>query len=214
MASVNVIFHSVSGHTFRLAEAIAEGVAEVARCQAKLLLIGEPTREPITMPGLEKRQHEYSHVAKASIEDLVNCDGLALGSPIYWGGMSYAMKHFLDSAARLWALPTPEKPIRAPNLARKPATVFTAGGSGLVNDPGIVNLWMALGCFGMTIVTLGLGAPHISEPARFDGGSPLGAGSFSRRPGPHPTEVELEIARAQGRNLAEVTRAWTERTVD
>ena len=53
MASVNVIFHSVSGHTFRLAEAIAEGVAEVPRCQAKLLLIGEPNgAKPITMPGL------------------------------------------------------------------------------------------------------------------------------------------------------------------
>ena len=215
MASVNVIFHSVSGHTFRLAEAISEGVAEVPRCQAKLLLIGEPNgAKPITMPGLEKRHHDYSHVREATIQDIVDCDGLALGSPVYWGGMSYATKHFLDSAARLWALPSPDKPVKAPNLARKPATVFTAGGSGLGNDPGIISLWTTLGFFGMTIVTLGIGAPHISDPARFDGGSPLGAGSFSRRPGPHPTDVEIAIARAQGRYLAEVTRAWTERSID
>ena len=54
MPKINVIFHSVSGHTFRLAEAIAEGVAEVPRCQANLLLISEPNgAKPITMPGLE-----------------------------------------------------------------------------------------------------------------------------------------------------------------
>ena len=116
MANVNVIFHSVSGHTFRLAEAIAEGIAEVPRCQSKLLLIGEPNgAKPITMPGLEMRHHDYSHLHEATIQDLVDCDGLALGSPVYWGGMSYATKHFLDSAARLWALPSPDKPVKAPN---------------------------------------------------------------------------------------------------
>ena len=128
--------------------------------------------------------------------------------------MSYAMKHFLDSAARLWVLPTPDKPVKAPDLGSKAGYRFHSGRQRVVNDPGIISLWTALGCFGMTIVTLGLGAPHISEPARFDGGSPLGAGSFSRRPGPHPTDVEIAIARAQGRYLAEVTRAWTERTID
>lgn len=215
MPKINVIFHSVSGHTFRLAEAIAEGVADVPRCQANLLLISEPHgAKPITMPGLEKRHHDFAHVAEAKIHDLVNCGGLALGSPIYWGGMSYATKNFLDSAAQLWALSSPDKPVKVPDLARKPATVFTAGGSGLCSDPGIIGLWTTLGIFGMTIVTLGIGAPHISDPSRFDGGSPLGAGSFSRRPGPHPTEVETAIARAQGRYLAEVTRAWAERSTN
>ena len=65
MANVNVIFHSVSGHTFRLAEAIGEGIAEVPRCQSKLLLIGEPNgAKPITMPELEKRHHDYRICAR------------------------------------------------------------------------------------------------------------------------------------------------------
>lgn len=215
MARINIIFHSVSGNTFRLAEALAEGVSSVRGCQARLSLIPESYgSKPITMPGLGKRHHEFSHVSEASVQDLVDCDGLAIGSPVYWGGMSYATKHFLDSAARLWALPSPDKPVIAPDLARKPATVFTGGGSGLGNDPAILSLWTALGFFGMTIVTLGIGTPHISDPSRFDGGSPLGAGTFSRRPGPHPTEVEFTIARAQGQYLAEVTRAWAARPVD
>ena len=215
MPRINVIFHTVSGHTFRLAEALAMGISDVARCEPQLLRIEEPNgAEPTTMPGLGKRHHEFSHVKAATVQDLVDCDGLALGTPVYWGGMSYATKHFLESAAGLWSLTSPDKPVTAPDLARKPATVFTGAGSGHVSDPAILGVWTALGVFGMSIVTLGIGEPNISDPTNFDGGSPLGAQTFSRRPGPHPTEVELKIGRAQGRYLAEVTRAWTERAVD
>ena len=82
MARINIIFHSVSGNTFRLAEALAEGVSSVRGCQARLSLIPESHgSKPITMPGLEKRHHEFSHVSEASVQDLVDCDGLAIGSP-------------------------------------------------------------------------------------------------------------------------------------
>jgi NAD(P)H dehydrogenase (quinone) len=213
MPRINIIFHSVSGNTFRMAEEIAKGVQEVARCEAKLLRIEEPSGlKPITMPGLEKRYHEFSHVPEATINDLADCDGLAIGTPNYWGGMSYATKHFLDSTAKLWDLTTPDKPVQtAPDLAGKPATVFTGGGSGLVSDPPILAVWTALGCFGMSIVSLGISVPEVSEPTRVDGGSPLGAQTFGRRPGPHPSEIEATIARKQGNSLAQLTRAWAER---
>jgi multimeric flavodoxin WrbA len=214
MPKVNIIFHSVSGHTFKLAEEIATGVKEIPTCEANLLRIPEPGgSQPITMPGLEKRHHEFSQVAEATIHDLEDCDGLAIGTPVYWGGVSYATKHFLDSAARLWDLTTPDKPVQmAPDLAGKPATAFTGGGSGLVCDPAIINLWTTFGFFGMSIVTLGIVVPEVSEPTRVDGGSPLGAQTFSRRPGTHPSEIEIAIARKQGRALGEQTRAWAERS--
>lgn len=213
MALIHIIFHSVSGHTYRMAEAMALGVAEVERCEAKLLRIAEPAGlRPITMPGLEKRHYEFSHVPEATIHDLANCDGLAIGTAVYWGNMSYATKFFLDSAAKLWDLSSPDKPVQsAPRLAGKPATAFTGGGSGLCNDPAIIGLWTTFGFFGMSIVTLGIGVPEISEPTRVDGGSPLGAQTFSRRPGVHPSEIEAIIAKKQGRALAELTRAWSER---
>lgn len=159
------------------------------------------------MPGLERRHHDYAHIPVASIEDLADCDGLALGTPVYWGNMSYATSHFLGSAGRLWVLPSTDRSVTPPKLAGKPATVFTGGGTGLANDAAILGLWTALGVFGMTIVTLGNGVPEISDPSRVDGGSPLGAGTFSRRPGPHPSGIELAIARKQGRALAEATLA-------
>jgi len=213
MARVNILFHSVSGHTYKLAEALAGGVREIERCEARLLRIPEPPgMQPIVMPGLERRHYDFTHVPQASIEDLADCDGLALGSPVYWGSMNYATKLFLDSAARLWDLGTPDKPVRsAPDLAGKPATAFTGGGSGLGNDPAILGIWTAFGFVGMTIVTLGIAVPEVSEPSRVDGGSPLGAQTFGRRPGTHPSPIEAAIARRQGRRLAEVTLAWAER---
>ena len=216
MARINIIFHTVSGNTFKMAEAIAEGVSEIARCEAQLLRIPEPNGGgPIQMSGLEERHHEFSHVKLATVQDLVDCDGLAIGTSVYWGNMSYETKYFLESAASLWAMPSPDEPVKTvPPFGRKPATVFTGAGSGLVCDPAILGVWTVLGVFGMSIVTLGISTPHMSDPARFDGGSPLGAQTFSRRPGPHPTEVELEIGRAQGKYLAEVTRAWAERSTD
>lgn len=213
MPQVNIIFHSVSGHTFRMAEEVAVGVEEVSGCNARLLRIPEPSdRPPITMPGLQERHYDFSHVPEATVHDLANCDGLAIGTPVYWGNMSYATKHFLDSAAGLWDLSSPDKPVQsAPDLAGKPATVFTGGGSGLACDPAILSVWTALGFFGMSIVTLGIVVPEVSEPTRVDGGSPFGAQTFSRRPGKHPSEIETVIARKQGRSLGELTRAWSAR---
>ena len=213
MPKISVFFHSVSGHTFKLAEAIAAGVTEIPTCEAKLLRIPEPGGSPpITMPGLDKRHHEFSQVPDATVYDLADCDGLAVGTPIYWGGMSSATKHFLDSAARMWDLESPDNPLDSPpDLAGKPATAFAVGGTGMIGDPPIIDLWTVFGCFGMSIVTLGIAVPEVSDPSRIDGGSPLGAQAFSRRPGSHPSEIEMTIARKQGRALGEHTRAWTER---
>lgn len=213
MPKINVIFHSVSGGTFRIAEEVAKGIEQVDGCTAQLLRVPEPGgAEPITMPGLRVVNYPFDHVPEARIQDFESCDGLALGSPVYWGGMSYALKHYLDSAAILWDLGSPDKPVQsAPNLAGKPATAFTGGGSGLTHDPAILAMWTAFGMFGMTICSLGIAAPHISDPDRYDGGSPLGAQIFSRRPGPHPSETECAIAQKQGRTLGELTRAWVNR---
>ena len=65
----------------------------------------------------------------------------------------------------------------------------------------------------MTIVTVGMRVPEVSDTTHLGGGSPLGAGTYSRSPGERPSANELAIARAQGRALAEVTRAWSQRTL-
>jgi len=82
MTSINILFHSVTGHTFRLAEAIGEGVSSLSGCETHLKPIPElPGQEPIGMPVKTENIIRFDHLARAKVEDLVDCDGLALGTP-------------------------------------------------------------------------------------------------------------------------------------
>jgi NAD(P)H dehydrogenase (quinone) len=123
MPQVNILFHSVTGHTYGLAEALGEGVRQISGCQVRLLRMPEPTGQPITMVGIEKGRYEFSHIPEAKVEDLVACDGLAIGTAVYWGNMSYATKHFLDSAAKLWHFPSGGKTLIALEVGAGLATI-------------------------------------------------------------------------------------------
>ena len=216
MTRINVLFHSVTGHTFKLAEAIAEGVESLAGCAAVLKQIPElPGTGPVTMAALGDRKGDFAHLPEASTDDLLACDGFALGTAVYWGNMSYATKYFLDTTANLYRLAAPDQPAQPnPGMFGKPVTVFTGGGNGLASEPAILSVWTALSFFGVTIVTVGPRLPEVTDPKRHGGGNTLGAGTFSRTPGTRPSADERAIARVQGRALAEAARAWKERRRD
>ncbi len=216
MTRIHVIFHSVTGHTAKLAEAIAEGVESLSGCAAVLKQIPElPGAGPVVMPALGERKAEFAELPVAQVEDLVACDGVALGTAVYWGNMSYATKYFLDGASTLYRLSGPNEAAKPePKLFGKPVTVFTGGGNGLASEPAILSIWTALSFYGVSIVTLGPRLPEVTDPKRHGGGNTLGAGTFSRTPGTRPAEDESAIARVQGRALAEAARAWKERRRD
>jgi multimeric flavodoxin WrbA len=73
MAKILVIYHSQSGHTETMAQAVAEGAASTE--DATVLL---------------KRAHE------ATAEDLLWADGIAVGTPENFGYMSGMLKDFFD----------------------------------------------------------------------------------------------------------------------
>jgi NAD(P)H dehydrogenase (quinone) len=75
LPTVNVLvaYHSLSGHTERMAEAVTEGARAVVRTQ-------------VTM----KRVHQVT------AEDLFAADAIVLGSPVYWSNMAGEVKTFID----------------------------------------------------------------------------------------------------------------------
>jgi NAD(P)H dehydrogenase (quinone) len=73
MAVVHIIYHSVAGHTERLAESIAEGVQMVSGCSARIFPVEQARQEHVT-----------------------SCQGLLLGCPTYMGNVTAAMKKFID----------------------------------------------------------------------------------------------------------------------
>lgn len=79
MASVLIIYDSMSGNTEKLAFAVAEGVKQVK-----------------DMDVVVKR------VENASLDDLCNADGIIMGSPTYFGQMSGKLKTFIDESVRVY----------------------------------------------------------------------------------------------------------------
>jgi len=73
MSKVLVVYHSLSGNTRRMADAIAEGAKAVSGA------------EVVVKDGLD-----------ATIDDLLGCDGVAFGSPDYFSSLAGGMKDFFD----------------------------------------------------------------------------------------------------------------------
>ena len=71
---VLVTYHSLSGNTERMAEAVADGVKGV--------------------PGAEVL---LKRVGKVTADDLFSADAVVVGSPVYWSNMSGEVKTFFDN---------------------------------------------------------------------------------------------------------------------
>jgi NAD(P)H dehydrogenase (quinone) len=203
MTAILVLFDSVSEHTWRLAEAVAEGAAGLDGCQAALKQVPElADAERIFGPGFEEGRKVFADVETATIDDLVACDGLAIGTPVHYGNASSAMRFFLDQTVKQYL---------EGSFIGKPATVFVSSAVGVGVEAAIQSVWSILAVHGMTIVPVGMRAPEIGDLSGAHGGGPFGAATFTRAPGERPSDIELAIARVQGRALAEVSRAWAGR---
>lgn len=133
-----------------------------------------------------------------TLDDLREADAVLFGSPTRYGNMTAQMKQLIDSTASLWL---------KGEMEGKPAGVFTSTASSHGGQETTLLTMMApLIHLGMIIV----GVPYsvqgmIHTEGR--GGTPYGASTIA---GPRgeliPAAEDLEIARAQGRRVAEITR--------
>lgn len=101
---VLIVFYSMYGHIYRLAEAIAEGAREVKGAQVEL------RRVPETLPPevLEKMgaigpQKAFAAIPVCKIEELASADAIIFGTPTRFGNMCGQMRQFLDTTGQLWA---------------------------------------------------------------------------------------------------------------
>ncbi|MDD2660123.1 MAG: NAD(P)H:quinone oxidoreductase [Methylococcales bacterium] len=116
MAKILVLYFTRNGATAEMANHIARGVEAVHGAEAVLRTV------PDVSSVCEKTAESIpSHGAiYATLEDLKQCDGLALGSPTHFGNMAAPLKYFIDSTTEIWF---------SGALIGKPACVFTSTGS-------------------------------------------------------------------------------------
>ncbi len=174
----------------KLAEMIAQGVESVPGCDARLRTVpAVSTVTEATEPEVPLDGAPY-----VELQDLEECDGLALGSPTRFGNMAAAMKYFWDGTSAHWLAGT---------LSGKPACVFTATGSQHGGQEStLLTMMVPLLHHGMLVMGLPYTHPELMTTA--SGGSPYGATHWSGLDGKKPfTEDEKRLAVAMGRRLAE-----------
>jgi NAD(P)H dehydrogenase (quinone) len=188
-----VLYYSRSGHTAQLARLIARGIEEVSGMRARLRQV--PPVAPVTEIAQPPEPEDGAPYVQK--QDLLDCVGLAMGSPTRFGNMAAPLKHFLDTTGAEWA---------SGALVGKPAALFTStstmhGGQ----ESTLLSMALPLLHHGMLL----LGVPY-TEPALSatqTGGTPYGASHVAGSKGDNAiSEHERELARALGRRLADTAR--------
>ena len=190
-AQILVLYYSRGGRTAELARHAARGV-ESAGAIARLRTVPPvATTTTATLPPVPGDGPPYAELA-----DLVETDGLLLGSPTRFGNMAAPLKHFLDATSELWLKGA---------LVDKPAGVFTSSSSPHGGQEStLLSMQLPLLHHGMIIV----GVPY-TETALFDtrtGGSPYGGTHLATAWNTALSADEIEVAKALGARVARVAR--------
>ena len=197
MTRVLVLYYSSYGHVETLANAIAEGVREVPGAEADIRRVPELVPEEVA----RKSHYRLDQSAPlARVEDLAQYDAICVGVGTRYGRMASQMANFWDQAGALWA---------SNALAGKVGSAFSStatqhGGQETTLFSIITNLMH----FGMTIVGIPYREQRLTEMNEVSGGTPYGATTISKGDGSRqPSANELQIARHQGRHVAETAMA-------
>ena len=191
-AQILVLYYSRGGRTAALARHAARGV-ESAGAIARLRTVPPvAATTTATLPPVPGDGPPYAELA-----DLVETDGLLLGSPTRFGNMAAPLKHFLDSTSELWL---------SGALVDKPAGVFTSSSSPHGGQEStLLSMQLPLLHHGMIIV----GVPY-TEAALFDtrtGGSPYGASHLATQWNTALSADEIEVAKALGARVARLAQS-------
>ena len=192
MTEILVLYYSRYGATAEMAQLIARGIETVPGCQARIRTVPPVT----TVCEASADDIPAEGPPYATLGDLDECAGLALGSPTRFGNMAAPLKYFIDSTSSLWL---------GGKLAGKPAAVFTStssphGGQ----ETTLLSMMLPLLHHGMLI--MGLPYSETELLTTTSGGTPYGpshtAGADSRRP---LSDEEKHLCTAAGKRLAHTT---------
>jgi NAD(P)H dehydrogenase (quinone) len=194
MAKVLVLYYSMYGHIETMSEAIAEGARGVAGVDVTV------KRVPETIPADRAAQIGVKldqKAPEASVDELADYDAIIFGTPTRFGNMAGQMRTFLDQTGGLWVKGA---------LVGKIGSVFSStasqhGGQ----ETTITSFHNTLLHHGMVIVGVPYACAGLTNMSEISGGTPYGATTMAGADGKRqPTQNELDIARYQGKHVAEL----------
>ena len=195
---VLIVFYSMYGHVYKMAEAVAEGVREVAGAEADLRRVPETLPDDVLAKmGAVDSQKTMAAIPVCTVDELAEADAVIFGTPTRFGNMCGQMRQFLDATGQLWA---------NGSLVGKVGSVFASsntqhGGQ----ESTILSFHITLLHQGFVIVGLPYAFQGQMRMDEITGGSPYGASTIAGASGERmPSENEREAARFQGRHVAEI----------
>lgn len=194
-----VVFYSLTGHTARLAEFVAQGAKEIDGADVKIKQVPElvPAEVFVKNPDLKKAKDSFIDIPVATMDDLTSADGVAFGTPVHFGSFASQLKQFIDQLSPIFIKGT---------MVGKPAAFFCSAGSMHGGEEAaLLSLMIPLLNLGM--IPIGVPYPIQGEGSDFDAGSPYGAVFVSGHKGDQQiSEGDKKIARILGKRLSAMAK--------
>jgi NAD(P)H dehydrogenase (quinone) len=195
---VQVIYYSMYGHVYKMAQAIVEGAKQVPGAEVSLYQVPELVSEDVLeKSGAKAPRDEFAHVPVATVDHLADAHAIIFGTPTRFGNMAAQMRNFLDHTGPLWFKGA---------LVGKVGSVFAStatqhGGQ----ETTITSFHTTLLHHGMIVVGVPYSEPGLMHMDEITGGTPYGATTMTGPNGARqPSENELRIARFQGNHVTEI----------
>lgn len=196
---IQVIFYSMYGHVHQMAEAVAEGARGVAGAEVTLSQVAELVPDAaLERTGAKAARGKFAQIPLAQPAQMLEADAIIFGTPTRFGNMCAQMRNFLDQTGQIWA---------KGQLIGKVGSVFTStssqhGGQ----ETTITSFHTTLLHHGMIIVGVPYSCAGLTNMEEISGGTPYGASTLAGGDGSRqPSKNELDIARFQGKHVAEIT---------
>ena len=197
-AKIQVIFYSLYGHIWRMAEAVAEGARSVAGAHVDVYQVAETLApEILEKMGAVDAKKAFAHVPIADPKRLPEADGILFGTGTRFGSATAQMQAFFDATGSHW---------NSGALVGKVGGVFTStasqhGGQ----ETTLISMQTFLFHQGMLVAGVPYAAQELLYMDEMTGGTPYGASSITGPKGERmPSANELAVARFQGKHVAQI----------
>src|SRR6201982_733291 len=178
-AKIQIIFYSMYGHIYQMAQVVAAGAREAGAVEVSLLQVSELVpNEILEKSGAAVARAAFAHVPVAKPMQLAEADAIVFGTPTRFGNMAAQMRNFLDQTGGHWVKGT---------LIGKVASVFAStatqhGGQ----ETTLTSCHSTLLHQGMIIVGLPYSFAGLTRMDQVTGGTPYGATTLAGSDGSRP----------------------------
>jgi NAD(P)H dehydrogenase (quinone) len=200
MMKVLVVYYSMYGHIYKMAQAVEQGVRQVKGVDVDLRRVPETLPDTVLekMGAMEGKKLQ-AQVPVCTVDELGEADAVIFGTPTRFGNMCGQMRQFMDATGKLWM---------SGALVGKVGSVFTSsntqhGGQ----ESTILSFHTTLLHQGMVIVGLPYAFQGQMTMDEISGCSPYGASTIAGGDGSRmPSDNELAGARFQGEHVANIAK--------